>query len=134
MIPQDGSLRLRACDDLSASLVNENVIQTEKLRTENLDDLSAVSSKLFELTGRPPSLIKADVDAAYRRIPVQPDQRWLVWIVFMVCGQIFAAQHLAMPFGGVSSVYAWNKLAAFLVFVIRNILFIPLLRCVSPFP
>ena len=34
-------------------------------------------------------LMKADVDAAFRRIPVKPDERWMCGIAFMVDGQVW---------------------------------------------
>ena len=33
-----------------------------------------------------PSLFKADVDSAFRRIPVKPEERWMCGIAFMVDG------------------------------------------------
>ena len=37
-----------------------------------------------------PHLWKADIDSAFRRIPVKPDDRWLCGIAFMVDGQVMA--------------------------------------------
>ena len=39
--------------------------------------------------GEVPHLMKADVDAAFRRIPVKPDERWMCGIAFMVDGQVW---------------------------------------------
>ena len=37
-----------------------------------------------------PHLWKADVDSAFRRVPVKPEDRWLCGIAFMVDGQVMA--------------------------------------------
>ena len=38
--------------------------------------------------GRAPHLMKADVDSAFRRVPVKPDERWMCGVAFMVNGQV----------------------------------------------
>ena len=38
--------------------------------------------------GMVPHLWKADIDSAFRRVPVKPEDRWLCGIAFMVDGQV----------------------------------------------
>ena len=40
------------------------------------------------LAGEVPSLFKADVDSAFRRIPVRPEERWMCGIAFVVDGEV----------------------------------------------
>lgn len=42
---------------------------------------------------------KADVKSAYRRVPVRPGQRWMLWVAVWVDSEFIAARHNAMPFG-----------------------------------
>lgn len=74
-------------------------------------------------------LFKADIDAAYRRIPLLPcmhrvagvqsaltfplcllGHRVYGHIAFMKDDQVFTAEHLGMPFGAVASVHAWHRI------------------------
>ena len=86
----DGSLKLRPIDHFSWSKcgkedsVNGHVVPTEKLKHDTLDRLEALLRLFVHETGEVPALIKADIDTAFRRIPVAPGQRW-------VCGSVFRA-------------------------------------------
>ena len=80
-----------------------------------------------------PWLWKADIDAAYRRIPIRPDQRWAAWIAFVVGGVYFASGHVTMPFGATASVHAWNRVGALLCHIARRVLMAPVLRYVDDF-
>ena len=91
----DGSTKLRAIDDFSwsengelAESVNGHTIPTEKLGHETLDHLAEAMALMVELTGEVPGLFKADVDSAFRRIPIRASQRWLCGIAFMVGSQV----------------------------------------------
>ena len=82
--------------------------------------------ELFKkLNGDCPSLFKADVDSAFRRIPVKPEERWMCGIAFMVDGEVWWAQHLACPFGAVGSVHGWERVGAAAAHVARLALMLP---------
>ena len=68
--------------------VNGYVLPTEKLRHDTLDALALSAAMFVELVGTVPALFKADVDSAFRRIPVKREERWMCGIVFMVDGQV----------------------------------------------
>jgi hypothetical protein len=86
--------------------------------------------------GVPPGLVKSDVDAAFRRVPVKQEHRWACGIAFkakdkvrfgcecqasfmprvMRWGrQVWAAVHVACPFGAVGSVHGWERYVSLLV-------------------
>ena len=54
-------------------------------------------------------ILKADINAAYRRIPIKPKHQRLCYIAFLHKGEVVIAQHLGLPFGAVSSVHDWDS-------------------------
>ena len=54
-------------------------------------------------------LLQADIDSAFRRIPVKPMDREYSSIAFKCNGNVVIAQHLAMMFGSVASVHPWER-------------------------
>ena len=113
----DGSSKVRAIDHLSWSplgsetrdaehrpskrarkegSVNGHTVPAEKLSHDTLDMLAAAMCKSKELMGKPPGLIKGDIDAAFRRIPVAAEHRWACGIAFLVDGKV----HIGIGVGG----------------------------------
>ena len=108
---------------------------------------------MYERTGVAPHLLKADVDSAYRRIPIMPSHRWAASIALRLvqhCSFPISAwhnilkivrhrddtlisSHLAMPFGAISSVHAWDRVAKLLRKIARVLLKMPLLVYVDDF-
>ena len=84
----DGSMKLRAIDNFSwsaeAGSVNDFTIVTEKLCHDTLDMLARVLSAFQDKVKAVPGLLKADIDAAFRRVPVRSSHRWACGIVFQV--------------------------------------------------
>ena len=95
----DGSIKIRAVDDERRSGTNARAQPTERLSCDGVDFLLAMASFLASLGQDSLSLWKADIKSAYRRVPVCPEQKWLLWVVVMVGGDVWAARHNAMPFG-----------------------------------
>ena len=54
--------------------------------------------------------------------------RWAAGIAFIADGTLFRADHWAMPFGAVASVFAWDRIGALLAHLGRVLLHIPILR------
>ena len=90
----DGTVKLRAVDHFSWSVqrqglsVNSETSASEKMRHDTLDKLGEVMKSLVRSTGQIPGLFKADVDAAFRRIPICPAHRWAACVAFIVAGQV----------------------------------------------
>ncbi len=74
-----------------------------------------------------PHLLKADIDAAYHRIPIMPEHRWEVAVTFMHEGRIWVVQHVSMPFGATSLVHAWDRAAKLILKIARVLLKLSLL-------
>jgi hypothetical protein len=129
----DGTPKLRAVDDETACGTNSTSQPSARLRCDGADALVTVALFFLLLTGEVPGFWKADVDKAYRRIPVAPEHRWLLWVVFQHKGQRWLARHNAMPFGCVASVHAWDRVGAFLRHLGRVVLKLPLGRYVDDF-
>ena len=80
--------------------------------------------KVHEATGRVPGMWKADIDSAFRRVPIKPQHHWATAVAFkargkvgmlLVCGcvslhaclcQVMCSQHYAAPLGAKASVIA----------------------------
>ena len=129
----DGSTKPRPCDDMSESGLNPCLQTVERIQMHGVAHLKACIAKFMMLTGLCPCLWKADIDAAYRRIPVYASHRCLLGVVFMVKGVIWFAQHIACPFGLSGSVYAWDHLGALLRAIAVKVLRIPLFRYCDDF-
>ena len=76
---------------------------------------------------------QADIDSAYRRIPIKPADRWAAAVTFVHKGQKLVARHVAMPFGAVSSVHAWDRIAKLLQHIACTLLMLPTLVYVDDF-
>eukprot|EP00972_Heterocapsa_arctica_P097744 14421070-Heterocapsa_arctica.AAC.1 len=66
-----------------------------------------------------PLFWKRDISRAFRRLPILASHLDLSWVVFLVAGCCMAAQHLGMPFGTISAVYAWHRTGALLLTAVR---------------
>ena len=129
----DGSRKIRAVDDCTASELNAATSGSEKMRHDTIDRLFELAA-LFAREGRAlPKFWKADIDAAFRRIPLRPEDYHLAWVTFMHKGKHVAARHNACPFGAVSSVHNWERLGAAVAAIARRVLHIPALRYVDDF-
>jgi hypothetical protein len=126
----------------------------EKLEHETLDLLLQAMRFTAQRSDVGLSLWKADIDSAFRRIPIKPEHRAFAWICFKYNGHAVAARHLALMFGSVASVHHWERVGAdggFHVYVVhglvrarmfagelitaiaRRVLFLPVLRFVDDY-
>ena len=53
---------------------------------------------------------KADIDSAFRRIPLLPAHRAFAIVAFMHSGSMVLLQHMAAPMGAISSVHHWERI------------------------
>ena len=108
---------------------------TEKLKCDTLDLFFEVLRSLSEKLGVavPLKLYKADIDSAFRRIPVLPAHRRFAYVAFLVERRTVIAGHAAMPFGSIASVHHWDRIGSLLCAIARRILMIPMLRYVDDF-
>lgn len=81
----------------------------------------------------PKELFKADIDSAYRRVPLLPEHRKYANIMFLFNDVVYVCAHLAMMFGAVASVHAWHRVACLLRAIARRCLKLPMLCFVDDF-
>ena len=98
----DGSKKIRAVDhfswsagnqgatkhkrtrkEMKASSVNGIAFVPEKVKHDHLDDLAAAMTMCKDAFNMDPALWKADIDAAFRRVPLKPKHRFGVLFVGM---------------------------------------------------
>ena len=89
--------------------------------------------RFHNASGKVPHLMKADIDAAYRRVPIAPEDRWAAAVVFKADDEPMLAEHITMPFGSISSVYGWDRAGDMLTHFARVLLKIPLNRYVDDY-
>ena len=65
--------------------------------------------------------LKADIDSAYRRVPVAPEHREFARVVFKHKEQIWEAGHLGMPFGSLASLHGWDRIGKYPLLIYRPI-------------
>ena len=104
----DGTAKFRAVDHFSwshagkgkAGSVNGHTATCEKLKHDTLDCLVLAMSSFKEKVSEVPHLYKADIDAAFRRVPIKPEHRWACGVAFrlkdMVCSLDAFVHHLAV--------------------------------------
>ena len=96
----DGRVKVRPIDHFSWASVGRNKREqkaysvnsaydtTEKIVHETLDDLAHTMTRFHHVFGSSLGLYKADIDAAFRRIPIRPDDRWASGIAMKVQGKV----------------------------------------------
>ena len=101
-VHSDGARKVRAVDDETRAGVNPCCAASERLRVDNIDMLFNLVSAFFVAVGIAPSLWKSDIDAAFRRIPLRPSERWAAYVAFIAYGKTYLAGHFALPFGAIA--------------------------------
>jgi hypothetical protein len=97
----DGTPKIRACDNETQSGCNPATEPSEKLRCDGIDWICGLAMIFHKAGIKNMKLWKADIAKAYRRIPVDPDDHWLMWVCLLVAGKPMVARHNAMPFGAI---------------------------------
>eukprot|EP00973_Karenia_brevis_P012867 1746553-Karenia_brevis.AAC.1 len=119
----DGSFRKRPIDHFSFSVggavcmyqaesVNGYAEPVEFLKHDTLDNLAQTLRVFKNLLQEVPGLLKADIDNAFRRIPIFPGHRWACGVAVKRGRRLYASQHIACPLGAVASVVAWERIGA----------------------
>ena len=132
-IRKDGTIKIRAIDDASASGLNGCCKPTEKLFCNNLDDLTEIAKLRHKQGEKKLCFWKADIKAAFRRIPISAEQRHLMTSAFKTKEKKIIVEHNAMPFGTIGSVHGWHRIGQLLWHIITTLLKIPHGRYVDDF-
>ncbi len=80
-----------------------------------------------------PGLWKADIDAAFRRVPLQDPHKWAAAVAYIFQGEPWIAVHQSVPFGATASVLAWHKVGALILDLARQLLHLPVFRYVDDY-
>jgi len=119
-------------DHKTESDVNAACQPQEKV-THDLADTLVAMLMFFLALGQVPLMWKRDISQAFRRVAIAAEHLDLSWVVFVHRGLHFVAQHIGMPFGTVSAVYAWHRVGAMLLAVLRRICKAPAARYVDDY-
>jgi len=124
--------RTRVVDHMTESWQNPAMRPVDKV-THDCVDVLVYMLVAFLKAGVTPLMWKRDVSKAFRRLPVQCAHLDLCWVAFLHQGICYAAQHVGMPFGATSSVYAWHRVGAFLLAVVQRLFKAPAARYVDDY-
>ena len=126
--------KVRPVDDATASGLNACTRCDEKMSHDVIDRLVEAARVEHAARGQqPPHFWKADVDAAFRRVPLDPRAAHLAHVIFLRHGEPVSARHRAVFFGATSSVHNWERVGALLAAILRRVVHIPALRYVDDF-
>ena len=81
-VRDDGSIKVRAVDNETVCQNNSCCQPCEKLQYDGLDKFWALLKTVCAAIGAVPGMWKADIDAAYRRIPVWSEHPFAARVVF----------------------------------------------------
>ena len=129
----NGEPKIRAVDNMTESKVNQSTAPQEKLKYSTLDWLFESMQCMMLAFTCLLSMWKADIDCAYRRLPLLPEHRRHARVAFRCDGGVKIFQHCALPFGAISSVHHWERIGALLCAIARRILHLPVYRFVDDF-
>ena len=148
----DGSIKVRPIDNFSwsaikptgmgqlerkrkikAASLNGHCIPCESIHHDHLDSLLKAMAMGRELSGQTYGMFKADIDSAYRRIPICSQHLWTCAVAFKCCGEVYVSQHRAMPFGALAAVHAWERIGALVWRIASRLLRLSLFRYVDDF-
>ena len=148
----DGSVKVRPIDNFSWSAVrptgmgqlarkrkikaaslNGHCLPSEAVHHDHLDSLVRATTIGRELSGRTYGMFKADIESAYRRIPICPHHLWACRVVFLCGGHAWTSQHRAMPFGAVAGVHAWERIGALVCHIACRLLRLTVFRYVDDY-
>jgi hypothetical protein len=119
-------------DHETESLMNEATRPCDKVQHDDVGLLSFIITFMLG-EGVLPKLWKRDVSSAFRRIPIFKDHLDLTWVAWWSAGRSWVAQHLGMPFGTVSAVYAWHRMGHALLLMVLVLMKAPLGRYVNDY-
>ena len=154
-VKADGTIKLRMVDNLSWSVpdssayseradgwskkrrrvasVNGHTVVSETIKHDHLDELMLAIKDFHAKMEYPPALWKADIDSAFRRIPMMPEHWWACAIAFKHAGELWISEHRASPFGATSAVHAWERVGALVCTIARRALKMPVHRYVDDY-
>ena len=129
---RESGWRTRVVDHKTESMINTATRPFDKLQHDDIDVLAFIVT-CFLILGILPKLWKRDISSAFRRVPIWAEHLDLAWVCWITAGRIWVAQHLGMPFGTVSAVYAWHRVGHALLFIVLVLFKAPMARYVDDY-
>ena len=128
--------KIRPCDDAKRSHLNEAAFIDSKLSLSGVDDFLSLAAYVSEtFPDQETVFFKRDHGAAYRQIPIAPDEIPKAVVVF--CHPLSKKKiyyvHTALPFGAVASVHYYNRVSQAVTHIARKYLLIPMLSYFDDF-
>ena len=124
--------RTRIVDHETESLINEATRPCDKVRHDGIDVLALIAT-LFMFHGIVPELWKRDISSAFRRVPILAAHLEFAFVAWWHDNEVWISQHLGMPFGTVSAVYAWHRVGHALLFLVMVLCKAPMGRYVDDY-
>ena len=124
--------RTRVVDHETESLINEATRPADRVKHDSVDVMAFIVVAMLA-AGVMVNMWKRDISSAFRRIPIRADHLDLAWVAWMSNNEIWISQHLGMPFGTVSAVYAWHRMGHALLLIVLALLKAPMGRYVDDF-
>ena len=124
--------RTRVVDHETESLINEATRPADRVKHDSVDVMAFIVVTMLA-AGVMVNMWKRDISSAFRRIPIRADHLDLAWVAWMANNELWISQHLGMPFGTVSAVYAWHRMGHALLFLVMALLKAPMGRYVDDF-
>jgi hypothetical protein len=113
--------------------VNALTSVQSKINVGRVSDVVHTSKVLVRHGRQDLVFLKSDFKSAYRTCPIK--KKHLKWAdVVVQCpesGVFFLSTQFAMPFGAVGAVYAWDRVADLITFILSVLLLLPLSRFVD---
>lgn len=125
--------RKRKRSEVKEGSINGHVDVVNPITHDHLDGLQEAMRLQHEASGCAPGLWKADIDAAFRRVPLREDHKWAAVVAYCYKGEVWIAMHEAMPFGATASVMAWDSVGALILEIARVKLHLPAFRYVDDY-
>lgn len=117
----------RAIDDFNFSSINSTVGTSERIVLQGVDEIASLAKHLFGagltgLVGR-----TYDMEAAYRQLPIHPDDiKAIIGVFDPSQRRVRAFEMGTMPFGAIASAYSFLRTAAAVNNIGCSLLKIPL--------
>ena len=119
--------KTRPCGDARRSGGNLVTRQTRKVTLSTLDHVQGQIARTRSVFQERLLLWKRDHKAAYRQVPLHPEELRLAVVVFRhpETKQLVFFVHRALPFGFVASVTQYNRISQAIAFLANRVLLVP---------
>jgi hypothetical protein len=125
-------MKVRIIDDFKESRINSLCEISGRIRMGSISNLVEIAHRMWRShPDRHIHISKADFSKAYRACPIKEDHLPFCRCVISHEGHLVTSGQLAMPFGAVSAVYAWDRLGEAITAILRESMLLPVDRYVD---